>query len=631
MIGTFPTPYKDELLYSVIARYHVMSGNLSITATIRDLFNSSKVTAIVDFPCHLDALCNNISLAWDCCLEDFIRNHTLYPFYAAFWVADRAQSIKKIMKSDCSQMAHLKAGVNSSAMKLFKKLRFCPKCIEEDLENYGEHYWHRVHQIPGVYICPKHGILTYDSTVPVYDMNPNYYHAAHKKNCIPINEKLKFSCEIERKLYLLAIDIEWILNNSTVNRGPDWIRSCYRETLMDRGLVTPKGQIDQKRLLAEFMEFYSSAFLQEIGLMPNAQNNHNWVAMMAREKGDNAHPIKHLLFIRFLYGSVEKFFNNRHGYQYFGTGPYPCLNAAASHFKQRIITDVTYAWSRDRKPTATFRCSCGFSYYRKGPDQCESDQYRYTTIKEYGQLWENKLKELIEQQLSLREVSRRLDVDLQTVRKYVCRLGLKTDRMNQTTKEKLIMPQQKTEKFTQRNGKLREDYRKRWTDLIKDNQDMSKSKLKTIDSHTYNWLHYHDRQWLDDHSPSVQKSINIVSNVDWRKRDIYIAEKISDLVSDMLLSQDKPKRINKDTVGKALGMLYLLRNHLDKLPNAKELLDAVCESRIDYQIRKVQWAAGKVKDDNQTLKPWKVKQVAGLSGPLPVEVESTINNITVNE
>lgn len=47
MMTFFPVPYEDEVLYSVLARYHVRSGNISYKATMRDLFGSTSVTAVI--------------------------------------------------------------------------------------------------------------------------------------------------------------------------------------------------------------------------------------------------------------------------------------------------------------------------------------------------------------------------------------------------------------------------------------------------------------------------------------------------------------------------------------------------------------------------------------------------------
>lgn len=41
MLSFFPTPYPDELWYSVIARYHTHSGALSWQATMKALFGNA--------------------------------------------------------------------------------------------------------------------------------------------------------------------------------------------------------------------------------------------------------------------------------------------------------------------------------------------------------------------------------------------------------------------------------------------------------------------------------------------------------------------------------------------------------------------------------------------------------------
>jgi len=48
---------------------------------------------------------------------------------------------------------------------LERYLRYCPICAEADRERYGESYWHRVHQMQGVDICPYHHCRLVDSSV----------------------------------------------------------------------------------------------------------------------------------------------------------------------------------------------------------------------------------------------------------------------------------------------------------------------------------------------------------------------------------------------------------------------------------------------------------------------------------
>ena len=43
MISFFPSPYPDELWYSVICRYHVHSGNYCAKHTLRQLYEEMEV------------------------------------------------------------------------------------------------------------------------------------------------------------------------------------------------------------------------------------------------------------------------------------------------------------------------------------------------------------------------------------------------------------------------------------------------------------------------------------------------------------------------------------------------------------------------------------------------------------
>ena len=56
VIGHFPSPYPDELLYSVIARMRERFPDLAYRNLGVDLFASSTATAISDLPHRLSVL-----------------------------------------------------------------------------------------------------------------------------------------------------------------------------------------------------------------------------------------------------------------------------------------------------------------------------------------------------------------------------------------------------------------------------------------------------------------------------------------------------------------------------------------------------------------------------------------------
>ncbi len=79
--------------------------------------------------------------------EHYLRQHSLLPF-------TRVVTRKKDETNTFSKLA------TARPYAIFQQERsaayFCPACIEHDKNSMGLSYWRRLHQIPGVDICPKH-------------------------------------------------------------------------------------------------------------------------------------------------------------------------------------------------------------------------------------------------------------------------------------------------------------------------------------------------------------------------------------------------------------------------------------------------------------------------------------------
>ena len=212
MASFFPTPYPDELLYSLIARFHVRSGNLSPKATIEELFSSRTASSIADMPCNIDALIKAAPAFIKLNAEQLIQDNTLYPYYMVFQTNAKCNEIMQAMRSSYGGDIHTKVGIMASTIKSFENLRFCHKCIETDLKVYGEYYWHRIHQAPGVMVCPEHGVIIQDSTVNLLKTNKHEFIAADNANCINRLAANYSSIDIA-KFYELAKDTQWLFNN----------------------------------------------------------------------------------------------------------------------------------------------------------------------------------------------------------------------------------------------------------------------------------------------------------------------------------------------------------------------------------------------------------------------------------
>ena len=162
MINCFPLIYKDELLYSIIARYKRTCGIQGNQNLIRDLYNKNQGMLSIIFPIHIDSLVKKLPQGTQINSNKVLNENTMYPFYTKFLPEKLSEEIKEGMLRRDRFNGIVKAGFIGSKVKLNKYLKYCPMCIEDDMKILGESYWRREHQVVGVLFCKKHKIKLKD-------------------------------------------------------------------------------------------------------------------------------------------------------------------------------------------------------------------------------------------------------------------------------------------------------------------------------------------------------------------------------------------------------------------------------------------------------------------------------------
>lgn len=147
-------PYTEELLYSFHARLGLHGAVVSPKSLIEALYNDRKVAASLVYPNRL----NNLAETLGTTNSDYlINNHTLFPITAPFLPQKRRLACSERMKSDSGLGLHLASGYAASRVPKLIGIRFCTDCLKEQIEDYGEPYWKRIHQIIGTNVCITHG------------------------------------------------------------------------------------------------------------------------------------------------------------------------------------------------------------------------------------------------------------------------------------------------------------------------------------------------------------------------------------------------------------------------------------------------------------------------------------------
>ncbi|WP_342515622.1 TnsD family Tn7-like transposition protein [Sutcliffiella sp. FSL R7-0096] len=377
---------------------------------------------------------------------------------------------------------------------------------------------------------------------------------------------------------------------------PEKLRVFYVSKLREMEFVTLSGNIRWKKLIASFTSYYGDNVLKECNSNISFGTEDTWLHKVLRKPRGSCHPLRHILLISFLGETVESLLKkfNTDTYNPFGVDPWPCLNKAADHYKESIITTVKITKDfKSSNPVGTFKCTCGFSYSRKGPDLVTEDRYRIGRIKEFGGVWRKKLKEINESDLSLRKKAEVLGVDPKTV-------------INQLLKDDLININVESISNDKKQGQ-----KQQWLKLINENTGLSISELRKSNSNLYMWLYRNDKEWLKEHSPKKIRIKSKGSIIDWEQRDIQIEELAKSIVKD-ILNEKKIQRVTKNEVGRRMGRINLLYKNMHKLPKTKFILENGLESIEEFQMRRIKNVVKKLMLNRGVVKEWEVIREAGL-------------------
>ncbi len=619
----FTDTYEDEILYSTIARYHYYYGNTDFKDTLYEIFGSNSVIPTIEFPSRLDYLCQQLKNKVYCS-DSIIQNHTIYPLYSPFLPAERQSKIKYEMQFGDGKGIYSQIGITAGSICKKQGLFYCPKCVIEDKKKYGEPYFHRIHQIQGIQVCDEHNCKIKDYPI---SRNSGSRIAFIMMKFEKTDTSIEYIGDKKESIFnnIISAGASYLLNNKLGAFNQQIIHEKYRILLKNKGFMTYNGTVKQKELHDEFLKFYGPAFLCQLNSAIEINDTYNWLRMISEKPKRVIHPVRHILFINFLTNSIEDFFKVEFELDSpFGTGPWPCMNPVSEHFRENIISDCKITPDfKTRQPVGTFSCSCGFTYSRKGPDRSEVDKYKVGRIKQFGYVWENKLKELLFKNIySIRELGRILDCDPKTIIRNCRNMG-----MDSYLKSKMKLKEDTSEAKADNYNQFNEQYKVDILEFIKKNPEKSRKEIRSIFQKQYAWLYRNDRKWIDtnfpERIPRELRNKGQENRVDWEKRDKEILGLIREEYIK-ILAQDRPVRITKSILGKRTGMSATLDINIDKLPLTNAFLKDVCESIESFQIRRVKRICMLLLTEKGSVKKWDVVRKAGLRPGYSQNVDKAI-------
>jgi len=237
MIVYFPEIYEDELIYSVFSRCYKHSTHMVYAHFIKEIYGERKISTPNFY--FLNTMSQEtINILGS--LEDIVRNHTMYPYYSLFMKEEKKKEVLNDLILMNQNVLRVTPNKNGAAY-----IKYCPLCVKEDREKYGETYWHRIHQIPEIKVCAKHGCKLHSSFII-------------RKSSIPFNtaedkiDNMEVIEGLEKEVGLAKYICKLIENHREIKGDIDYLISKIP-------YLSPGERLfDIESLYVDFMKYYEN-------------------------------------------------------------------------------------------------------------------------------------------------------------------------------------------------------------------------------------------------------------------------------------------------------------------------------------------------------------------------------------
>jgi len=516
----------DETFYSICSRQHIVWGNHKPAASFRMLFDSIAPPIKHDFPHCLDGLNCHIRSIWGG-PESIIHKHTIFPLFIPFQSQHRIQTVLQMLKGESQGSIKFQLGLLTGGFGADHALKACNCCIEADISQYGVAYWHVAHQFPGVLICPIHNVWLQESILNRRWSGRFQFALPHQAALTPLPDVDLAPNAMDTLEKQASSILDLVSIGASRCFDPLLVSSVYRVGLNQNGYVPnfhhAATSLAQHTSLLQPLHPFTS-------LPTTVQKAATYIQHLVRSPRGHCHPLKHLVMITWLFGSVEAFIDI---YDRLAAAPEP----DDPHKKPAPYTNKQTLGPSPPNQTAKLKPKT--------------------------------LKPFIRAQI-LRQLSRGIP------KIAICnKFGITISTVNKLLRVEL----QVKELWEMKNAQLElESHRADWASLSHKNQSSSASIVRSLNPKLYAWLYRNDKAWLLDQCsrlPTGRKGNN--SKIDWHKRDVELERLVQDAI-EILFTRGSDVGMNR--IYTLVPSLFKCLQNSNRYPRTRALLLSLKQRRL---------------------------------------------------
>jgi len=371
LLGYMPSFYQDELLFSYLSRYHSWSLNRHEKISRGELYKQKYPKINTEFPINVKGIWDQIQMYNPPSIYHVINKHTFLTFCRN--LCEKSQVNNAL---DTLLEGKRKFLINVNDKPFFQ---YCPDCLQEDYEKYGESYWRMTFQLPTVLVCSKHQKLLSDSEV---EFNTGIFYYATRDNCTEITKK-KTTKKTSFHLKRLADESTKLAQIDYNYPREKWYLKFFIH-LNKKGYLNKRGKILNNKLVRDIISFYGIeflAFLQiDLEILESRLSKYNWLNRM--------NPKQSLIVILFLCSGFKEFYEEQISLNGIKT---QCNNPVCEFYLKDNLIDVEVIEEYEYIKLQV-RCCCGYCYNIIFNDQFNSKIS--IDIISYGRKWSETLYDL---------------------------------------------------------------------------------------------------------------------------------------------------------------------------------------------------------------------------------------------
>ena len=229
-------------------------------AIVQELFGTRTILACVELPSHLDKLVSALPEGHRYTADQLIDHHTLSSILRTISTYNPSSAYSADMYGSHGRRCRMRAEISWQPVPLPSWLRCCPLCVQEDKDEHGECYWHRIHQVPGVEVCPFHKVYLQNSTVLAQNRETRYEFVSAKRAIQQMVLQEPVSINPHNEVLLsIALDTQWLLLQHHLSQDLQSLYRRYSKLLADLDLATYKGRVFISEFQQMFRSYYSPA------------------------------------------------------------------------------------------------------------------------------------------------------------------------------------------------------------------------------------------------------------------------------------------------------------------------------------------------------------------------------------